>query len=98
DFDVSYLWDDTDPTTAEAASTQEGKNAQRLAGVADVPPPPANDKFWQYGFHSIPLKKDWILGIATASHWVPSTCKVHPCLVLQWPVSPVRNAMKFYPR
>ncbi|MFB9470309.1 hypothetical protein ACFFR3_12375 [Nonomuraea salmonea] len=98
DFDVSYLWDDTDPTTAQAASDQGGKNAQRLAGVAGVPPPSANDKFWQYGWDLQPLKKDWNVGIATASHWDPPARCENPCYQLQWPISPVRNAMKFFPR
>ncbi|MEV4808046.1 LamG-like jellyroll fold domain-containing protein, partial [Nonomuraea sp. NPDC049421] len=98
DFDVAYLWDSSGPPTASARS---GDASASVAAVADIPPPPASDKYWQYGFDSIPLKKSWILGIAMASHWEPfSDCSPSSCSnrVVQWKLDPVRNAMKFYPR
>ncbi|GGL18400.1 hypothetical protein Sme01_72570 [Sphaerisporangium melleum] len=97
-FDVAYLWDSSGPPST--ASATAGYSRQSFAGVADVPPPPANEKYWQYGWNMVALQKNWILGIAMSSHWKPfPNCSKSSCsMPLQWGLDPVRNAMKFYPR
>jgi hypothetical protein len=96
-FDVAYLWDSSDPTMAAAA--RNGDDRQSLTAVGDIPPPPNNDKYWQYGWTMLPLEKNWVVGIAMASHWKPfPSCSSELCTAPQWELDPVRNAMKFYPQ
>ncbi|MEV4895261.1 hypothetical protein AB0K48_38390 [Nonomuraea sp. NPDC055795] len=97
-FDVSYLWDRSGPPTG--ASAQGSGSVQASPGQANIPPPPGNDQYWQYGFNMVQLKKNWTLDIAMSSRWEPfPNCTTDECQVkVQWKLEPVRNAMKFYPR